>query len=165
MPLTSLFLYLVFKEPTPSRFRRRIPILTTFPPGCQALARGGSQYNRRPLAPIPAWRRLPAVRQGTCPPTRGRSGFPDGNRQGSGSLPASRPFVNPPAHLPGLSTLRGRETKAPDRSGAFQRLLSGNDLLSHTLAHAVPSALRGLTAVFGMGTGVTPSPESPEKAN
>ena len=33
----------------------------------------------------------------------------------------------------------------------------GGDLLSHTVTHAVPSALRGLTSVFGMGTGVTPS--------
>ena len=30
----------------------------------------------------------------------------------------------------------------------------GADLLSHNLAIAVPSALEGLTAVFGMGTGV-----------
>src|SRR5215207_7413477 len=30
-------------------------------------------------------------------------------------------------------------------------------------ARAVPSALRGLTAVFGMGTGVSPSPQPPEK--
>ena len=32
----------------------------------------------------------------------------------------------------------------------------GSDLLSHTVTHAVPSAVEGLTAVFGMGTGVTP---------
>ncbi len=31
----------------------------------------------------------------------------------------------------------------------------GSDLLSHTPAHAVPSAVAGLTTVFGMGTGVT----------
>ena len=31
----------------------------------------------------------------------------------------------------------------------------GSDLLSHTPAHAVPSAVAGLTSVFGMGTGVT----------
>ena len=37
----------------------------------------------------------------------------------------------------------------------------GNVLLSHTVTHAVPSALKGLTSVFGMGTGVTPSPWSP----
>jgi hypothetical protein len=33
---------------------------------------------------------------------------------------------------------------------------AGNDLLSHTLSRAVPSALRGLTSVFGMGTGGPP---------
>ena len=32
----------------------------------------------------------------------------------------------------------------------------GADLLSHVLADAVPSALAGLTTVFGMGTGVAP---------
>src|SRR5262249_40060417 len=31
----------------------------------------------------------------------------------------------------------------------------GSDLLSHTPTHAVPSAVAGLTSVFGMGTGVT----------
>ncbi len=36
----------------------------------------------------------------------------------------------------------------------------GSDLLSHAGARAVPSALEGLTTVFGMGTGVAP-PESP----
>ena len=38
----------------------------------------------------------------------------------------------------------------------------GNDLVSHTIARAVPSAQRGLTSVFGMGTGVTLSVRSPE---
>ena len=46
--------------------------------------------------------------------------------------------------------------------GRTLEIIPGDDLLSHTLARAVPSALRGLTAVFGMGTGVSPSPESPE---
>ena len=31
----------------------------------------------------------------------------------------------------------------------------GGDLLSHTVSHAVPSALKSLTSVFEMGTGVT----------
>ena len=44
-------------------------------------------------------------------------------------------------------------------------MVSGDVLLSHTVASAVPSALRGLTAVFGMGTGVSPSLGSPEKTN
>ena len=30
-------------------------------------------------------------------------------------------------------------------------------LLSQAVSHQVPSALKGLTSVFGMGTGVTPS--------
>ena len=36
----------------------------------------------------------------------------------------------------------------------------GNDLLSHL--KAVPSALKGLTSVFGMGTGGSPSLLSPD---
>ena len=32
----------------------------------------------------------------------------------------------------------------------------GDGLLSHPVSEAVPSALEGLTSVFGMGTGVTP---------
>ena len=41
---------------------------------------------------------------------------------------------------------------------------TGGDLLSQALASQVPSALRGLTALFGMGRGVSPSPKPPEKA-
>ena len=40
----------------------------------------------------------------------------------------------------------------------------GNVLLSHQVALAVPLAMEGLTAVFGMGTGVTPPPRSPGKS-
>ena len=39
---------------------------------------------------------------------------------------------------------------------------SGGDLLSHTVASAVPSALLSLTSVFGMGTGGTSTPTPPE---
>src|ERR1035437_7795319 len=39
----------------------------------------------------------------------------------------------------------------------------GDFLLSHTLARAVPSGLRGLTAVFGMGTGGSLSLWPPRK--
>ena len=38
---------------------------------------------------------------------------------------------------------------------------AGNHLRSHTLTRAVPSAQRGLTSVFGMGTGVTLAVYSP----
>src|SRR2546429_8381918 len=37
----------------------------------------------------------------------------------------------------------------------------GNDLLSHAVTSAVPSALEGLTSVFWMGTGVAPPATSP----
>ena len=37
----------------------------------------------------------------------------------------------------------------------------GGALLSHAVAHAVPSAQRSLTTVFGMGTGVASSLEPP----
>ena len=35
------------------------------------------------------------------------------------------------------------------------KIIPGSDLLSHTPTHAVPSAVAGLTSVFGMGTGGT----------
>ncbi len=54
--------------------------------------------------------------------------------------------------------------KAPIFIGAFN-LIPGNDLLSHKVAQVVPSALKGLTAEFGMGSGVSPSLWSPEKFN
>ena len=38
---------------------------------------------------------------------------------------------------------------------------AGDDLLSHTLSRAVQSAQRGLTSVFGMGTGGSPAVRSP----
>src|SRR5437763_4737604 len=41
----------------------------------------------------------------------------------------------------------------------------GGFLLSHTVARAVPSAPRGLTSVFGMGTGVALSTQPPENSN
>ena len=42
-------------------------------------------------------------------------------------------------------------------SALFLNLNPGNDLLSHTASSAVSSAQVGLTSVFGMGTGVTPT--------
>ena len=54
------------------------------------------------------------------------------------------------------STIKPVTSKKPApylRDGLFYKI-PGGDLLSHTVTHAVPSALRGLTPVFGMGTGV-----------
>ena len=53
--------------------------------------------------------------------------------------------------------------KNPDEScGSSGFFNSGDDLVSHKVALAVPSALRGLTSVFGMGTGVTLSVRPPK---
>jgi hypothetical protein len=45
--------------------------------------------------------------------------------------------------------------KPASRRSGLSKLTPGSDLLSHTPTHAVPSAVAGLTSVFGMGTGVT----------
>ena len=52
-----------------------------------------------------------------------------------------------------------RDEKAVENqvSTAFKNT-PGGVLLSHTVSRAVPSALEGLTTVFGMGTGVSPPP-------
>ena len=42
-------------------------------------------------------------------------------------------------------------------TGGVRPVGAGSDVLSHRAAPAVPSAQRGLTAVFGMGTGVSPA--------
>src|SRR5438067_7128196 len=52
------------------------------------------------------------------------------------------------------------EMKKPPRKGGFH-CKPGDFLLSHTLARAVPSGLRSLTAVFGKGTGGSSSLGSP----
>ncbi|GEM_PF-761150 len=41
------------------------------------------------------------------------------------------------------------------KNGGFRKV-SGDDLLSHPVTRAVPSALRGLTTEFGMGSGDPP---------
>ncbi len=48
------------------------------------------------------------------------------------------------------------EKPTPQLVWAFDVIYPGSDLLSHAVAHAVPSALEGLTSVFEMGTGVSP---------
>ena len=62
-----------------------------------------------------------------------------------------------------LSNILGTEKKGPDsmmESGPFDEIRRRPTLPRGD--HAVPSALEGLTAVFGMGTGVTPPPLPPE---
>ena len=47
----------------------------------------------------------------------------------------------------------------------LRNMESGSDLLSRAVSSQVPSALKGLTSVFGMGTGVAPSLSPPERVN
>ena len=47
----------------------------------------------------------------------------------------------------------------------LRNMESGGDLLSRAVTSQVPSALKGLTSVFGMGTGGTPSSLPPEMVN
>ncbi len=59
-----------------------------------------------------------------------------------------------PSPVLALRDKLGAHTKEPLKERLFR--CPGDDLLSHTVPHAVPSAQEGLTAVFEMGTGVAP---------
>ena len=60
----------------------------------------------------------------------------------------------------GGSDHKKQKARSEDRAFYFK---PGNFLLSHIVTYAVPSGLRGLTAVFGMGTGGSPSLRSPRR--
>jgi hypothetical protein len=52
--------------------------------------------------------------------------------------------------------MEGCKRKKAIRRGGWPfslKIIAGDHLISHTVARAVPSAQRGLTSVFGMGTG------------
>ncbi len=86
-----------------------------------------------------------------------------------GSIPnIDLPDVPTPSDIPGLDQLQDLLpiTGAPERRRAAWRRAhtarnrsykTGGDLLSQAVSHQVPSALRGLTSLFGMGRGVSPS--------
>ena len=60
------------------------------------------------------------------------------------------------AHVIGSWLTRPYKRTARLLSTRAVRNNPGSDLLSHTLTRAAPSAVEGLTSVFGMGTSVTP---------
>ena len=79
-------------------------------------------------------------------------------------LPSLVPL--PDSSLPlSLRPKTTKKEKPEDLSSKLLYLDSGNVLLSRAVSSQVPSALKGLTSVFGMGTGGTPSPSSPEIVN
>ena len=68
-----------------------------------------------------------------------------------------------PCYTPGeIRCISGPKRNQPHICGADFFLESGNVLLSRAVSSQVPSALKGLTSVFGMGTGGSLSPLSPE---
>ena len=75
-------------------------------------------------------------------------------------LPYGRTSEGWSAARSSLSGVRSSKKKPPDESGGFLRD-AGDGLLSRVLSNGVPSALQGLTTVFGMGTGVAPALQSP----
>ena len=114
-------------------------------------------------------------------PAAGRTCRPDAGP----ARPASWPVPAPPSPagrasrtgLPGRSCPRGdrtadvgegpridstRKRRRPPRRWGPSQKESGGDLLSQGDSPQVPSALAGLTSVFGMGTGVTPPLWPPE---
>ena len=80
-----------------------------------------------------------------------------GHWSGSSTIGITEVTENSCRDLPGVpQTHRIKQKKARSlaRSGPLC-ITAGSDLLSHTVSRAVPSAVAGLTSVFGMGTGVT----------
>ena len=94
-----------------------------------------------------------------------RAGLRSSSRRGlRGGSSTARPVVGG-RHATGRKTLdrRGREREDARLDGrASSSKEPGGDLLSQGVSPQVPSARAVLTAVFGMGTGVSPPPWPPE---
>ena len=62
-----------------------------------------------------------------------------------------------------MGTYLIQKTKTPQhKAEAFSQNNPGDDLLSHAVTRAVPSAQKGLASGFGMGPGVSLSPWLPK---
>jgi hypothetical protein len=79
------------------------------------------------------------------------------------SATSARTWVIPTDFGVIVSHLQNRKGQHPLRYRPFGVINPGGDLRSHTVTSAVSSAQRGLTSVFGMGTGVTPAAWPPGK--
>jgi hypothetical protein len=77
-----------------------------------------------------------------------------GDEEGQAANQAS--FRFPRSLFPSFQPFEAKKKPGDQGSPGFEEE-AGDGLLSHHLAVAVPSALQGLTAVFGMGTGVAPA--------
>ena len=80
-----------------------------------------------------------------------------------GRIGITVPLCGRPCRRGALSAVRrsfhaAQPTTQTSRPEGGSSEKTGGDLLSRALAGQVPSALRGLTSLFGMGRGVSPSP-------
>ena len=68
------------------------------------------------------------------------------------------------ARAPALALGPAEKKKGVKRGvlDSFLKIIPGDDLLSHTVTHAVPSAPKSLTSEFGMGSGMASSISLPE---
>src|SRR5262249_10093787 len=104
-------------------------------------------------------RGLPPLREGAGRlPDRFFGFFGRGERGSEPAMPRTVPGAGPVPSAP----RRLKTTEDPCRSRGPHRSKSGGVLLSQGVSSQVPSALAGLTSVFGMGTGVTPPPWPPK---
>ena len=125
---------------------------------------------RRPAGPVPAgapgprprtipWTSGPAAaaaaRTAPEPPAGdGREG-PDDEDELGGAMRRARVLTRGPRLETGVAAPGQNDEKTPPKRGLSDEK-SGGVLLSQGVSPQVPSALAGLTSVFGMGTGVTP---------
>ena len=113
---------------------------------------------RASAAPRCAPSTRPSLRCRPCPalpvPRRGRGA----GAGGPGPVARARGTLRFPGRHVRQRTRNAK--KPPPRRGLQKK--SGGDLLSQGVPPQVPSALAGLTSVFGMGTGVTPPLWPPE---
>lgn len=87
--------------------------------------------------------------------------FRNDSLQKKWNLLFGKPHLQRRFMLPGGHVTR----RACHPEGLKYKKRPGNDLLSHTVTRAVPSALGSLTSVFGMETGVSSPLWSPDQFN
>ncbi len=117
-----------------------------------AIPAGGARLV--PMPPHGPWRGLPAPTSSWRSPT-------SVIRSPSGARRTTRRRGRSRAEFSAKSN-EAHKRQGPGPFGPGPSNYPGSVLLSHTVSRAVPSAPRGLTAVFGMGTGGAPSIRPPE---
>src|SRR5207253_8179967 len=148
------------------RLGRFPPHRRRLPPPLLGLPRGRRpRLARNSTAATPG---APARRRGRGrdlvrpPPGHRPPALPDGGRRGLGVPLAARcRLAGTGGRAHACERSQGRARRSPRLRG-LRGEKSGGDLLSRGASPQVPSALAGLTSVFGMGTGVTPPLWPPE---